>query len=154
MDLLHIDQQESQKVWFGLDGAVDFDSAAHLAGQPVAWTVSRDDGSILACFGINETFENALGEAVQGVAWALLSRPIGADHLPLTRFVRSVVASSSLRRIELFAKAREGAVTIDEVMAEATAECRWAVSLGFTPAHVLRNFGAASETYMLFERLS
>ena len=37
-------------------------------------------------------------------------------------------------------------------MKYATPECRWAKLLGFTPAHVLRRFGAASETYMLFER--
>jgi hypothetical protein len=39
-------------------------------------------------------------------------------------------------------------------MAEPSPECRWACLLGFAPAHVLRNFGAASETYMLFERFA
>lgn len=163
-DLLSIDRQASQHLWLGLPGDIDWEQAALLAGQPVAFCARRADGSILACFGINETFDD-----VQGVAWALLSDPIGRDHLALTRFIREVVASSGYRRIELLAKARESehdfafarshglmldtTMMVNVAMAEPTPECRWAVLLGFTPAHVLRQFGAASETYMLFEHI-
>lgn len=164
-DLMDIHRQPSQNLWLGIPGDVDFEDALHLASQPVAWTARRDDGSILACFGINETFEG-----VQGVAWALLSHPIGADHLALTRFIRAQVESAGLQRIELLAKASEieglfafsgghgltldSAMLVSAAMANPTPECRWAELLGFQAAHVLRRFGAASETYMLFERIA
>lgn len=164
-DLLDIDEQPSQRVTLGMAGTIDWESAAHLACQRVAWTARRDDGSILACFGINETFPQ-----VQGVAWAVLSAPIGKDHLALTRFMRRAVRDSGLRRIELFARCaavegtraffREHHCPVDSgtmvavAMADPTPECRWAVRLGFEPAHVCRRFGLADEPIMLFERIA
>lgn len=164
IDLMQIDAQESQKLWFGIECAPDWNNAEALAAQPVAWCARRDDGSLLACFGINETFEG-----VQGVAWALLAEPIGKDHLPLTRFVRGVVEGCGLRRLELFAKCvpieqtraffiEHGApvdsgVMVKAAMSEPTPECRWAAALGFEPVHVLRRFGFADEAMMLFERI-
>ena len=151
-DLLAITAQDSQKLWLGTPGEVTWEQAEVLADNPVAWTAWRPDGSILACFGISELFEGK-----HGVGWALLSQPIGEHHLALTRRIQAEVCGAGLRRIELLARAKGPArgwlAPVAEVMADPTPECRWAVLLGFTPAHVLRNFGAASESYMLFECL-
>lgn len=163
-DLLAIEAQDSQKLWLGIEGTPDWDSAHALAEQDVAWCARRDDGSLLACFGINETFPGA-----QGVAWALLSQPIGKDHLALTRFIRGVVEACELRRLELFAKSvpiedtraffrKHGApvdsgVLVALAMSKPTPECRWAVMLGFEPVHVMRRFGFDDEAMMLFERI-
>lgn len=164
-DLLTIERQDSQALWLGTPGDVTDEAAAGLAGEPVAWTAFRPDGSVLACFGIAETFAG-----VQGVAWAMLSQPIGRHHLALTRFIRDVVQAAPYQRLELLAKAREieavvevgrahgftpmPAALVNVAMADPTPECRWAELLGFTAVHVLRKFGAASETYMLFERIA
>lgn len=169
-DLLHIAAQDSQLTWLGTEGEVSQETAEHLAAQPVAWCVRRGDGSILACFGINETFWDRMGNAVQGVAWALLSSPIGNDHLELTRFVRKQVEECGLKRLELFARAvdiestlaffkehgapHDCSALVAAAMSDPTPECRWAVALGFEPAHVIRKFGGDSETYMLFERVA
>ncbi len=162
-DLLDIEAQDSQVMWLGQSAEVDYESAAHLADQAIAWCARRDDGSILACVGINETFPGK-----QGVAWALLSSPIGEDHLPLTRFMRRQIDDCGLERVELIAKCAEAELfTVDidgyemqlqgdalckAVMADPTPECRLAQMLTFEPAHVMRKLGFASESYMLFER--
>lgn len=162
-DLFEIERQESQLLWLGQKGDISEEAAEILADQPCAWTAWHA-GRIVACFGISEIFPN-----VQGLAWALLSREIGARHLQLTRFMQREVRECGLVRLELLAKASEkaeelavvgeelrvrfpGQQLVARAMKDPTPECRWAVLLGFTPAHVLRRFGAASETYMLFER--
>lgn len=161
-DLLEIERQESQLLWLGQEGDITLEAAELLAEQPIAWTAWRA-GRIVACFGISETFPH-----VQGVAWALLAGDIGADHLALTRFMQKTVRECGLVRLELLAKASEaaevlavageqnglrlsGPLLLLEAMKEPTPECRWAQLLGFDAVHVLRRFGAASETYMLFE---
>lgn len=158
-DLFEIERQESQILWLGSPGDITWETAEILAAQPVAWT-AWVEGRIMACFGISETFEG-----VQGVAWSLLSGSLGVHHLPLTRFMQREIAQARLARIELIAKAAEYGEAIARypvaaarspvtaVMADPTPECRFAALLGFNAAHVLRNFGAASETYMLFEKL-
>ncbi len=159
-DLLKIERQPSQAMMFGVEGSVSREEAEGLAAQPCAWT-ARLDGRIIACFGINETFA-----PVQGVGWAVLARGIGAAHLPLTRFIRDrCVLSSGLKRLELFALANDaepilarwpdldGCELLAAVMVNPTRECAWARLLGVRPAHVLRKFGLASETYVLFERI-
>ncbi len=163
--LLAMKAQRSQQTSLGMPGDVDLAMANNLADQPEAWMAGRRNGDTIACFGISETFPG-----VQGVAWALLADGIGSDHLELTRFVRKVVDECGLQRLELLAKAAEieetrgffkecgapteGDALVQAVMTDPTPECRWAVALGFEPAHVLRKFGAASETYMLFERIA
>lgn len=151
-DLFEIERQDSQVMWLGTSGDVTQESAQVLASQDIAWTARRDDGSILACFGISDLFPGT-----HGVAWALLSQPLGADHLALTRFVQNVVAGAPHRRLELLACSAdvpEGSLDpVSAAMADPTPECRWAALIGFGAAHVLRNFGGASETYMLFERI-
>lgn len=158
-DLFEIERQESQVLWLGAPGEVDAEAAQLISEQDCSWTAWAD-GRILACFGISETFPGS-----NGVAWSLLSRSIGKYHLPLTRFMRGELERSGLPRIELLAKALEVEPIIEKnphvtdpatwrlaAMADPTPECRWAVLLGFTPAHLLRRFGAACESYMLFER--
>lgn len=164
-DLFEIVAQDSQKLWLGVPGTCEPEQAENLASMPVAWCARRGDGSVLACFGISEHFPGR-----HGIAWALLSQPIGKDHLALTRFVRRQVEHAGLVRIELLARAADIEATraffaehgapvdsyamVAAAMSEPTPECRWAVLLGFEPAHVLRKFGGASETYMLFERIA
>lgn len=161
-DLFEIERQESQLLWLGQKGDISDEAAEILASQDCAWTAWHG-GRIVACFGISEIFAG-----VQGLAWALLSGEIGVHHLELTRFMQREVRECGLVRLELLAKASEkaeemavlgeelrappsGQVLLAQAMKHATPECRWAVLLGFAPAHVLRRFGAASETYMLFE---
>lgn len=162
-DLMEIDRirQPSQLRVMGCDGAMTWEEAKHHEGQSVGWCARIGDRPI-ACFGINETFPG-----VQGVGWAILSTPIGAAHLALTRFIRDrVILASKLKRIELFALARDAEVIVKHwpeldsaqllaaVMAHPTRECAWANLLGLAPAHVLRKFGQASETFVLFERIN
>lgn len=142
-DLLTIQRQETQRLTLGLDATPTLEEADALADEPEAWTLRRvhRDGSarIVACIGIVETFPG-----VQGVAWAVLAAGIGADHLALTRFARAMLARSmsagGLQRIEAIAKPGR--------------EAEWAKLCGLAPVHLLRKFGAASETYFLCERLS
>lgn len=151
-DLMAIDVQDSQATFLGQDAMPDEETALQLAANPVAWTAYRRDESVLACFGFNEAFPGQ-----HGTAWALIGKGIGSDHLALTRFVRKVVAGCTLPRLDVLARAKDvrpGSFNpIAESLAEPTPECRWCVMLGFKPAHLLRKFGAAGETYMMFERI-
>lgn len=158
-DLLEIKAQDSQLLVLGAAAEVDPESAALLADQPESWTAWYG-GRIVACFGVSETFPGK-----HGVGWALLSASMGVHHLAITRFIRSRIAQMDLPRIEVLARAAdveflfqfshewEPFALVAASMTEPTAECRWAKALGFEPVHVLRWFGAASETYMLFERI-
>lgn len=159
-DPIAIKRQPSQRRVLGLDAQMSSEEAEHHAAQRVAWTAWHDDRRV-ACFGISETFAG-----VQGVAWAILAPRIGALHLPLTRFMRGEIASAGLARIELLAAANDAEAILSRwpdldpaqllaaVMVNPTRECAWARLLGLTPAHVLRRFGAASETCVLFERIA
>lgn len=160
VDLVTIERQPSQELWLGIDGSCDWEQAQYLAAQPEAWA-AVDGKGVVACFGINETFPG-----VQGVGWALLGRNIGARHLQLTRRAREVITGCGLQRVEMICRARDieplvaefpefdNAMLLAAAMAEPSPECRWAQLLGMTPAHPLRRFGAASETYILFERIA
>ncbi len=135
-DALAIVVQSSQRIELGLDRSVKTiaeATAMEYAGP--AWTAIGRDGRILACAGFAETFPG-----VQAVAWAMLAAGIGAAHLAITRYARRRLSELRYRRIELIAAY------------EPKAE-QWAILLGFEPAHVLRNFGAASERCILFEVL-
>ncbi len=150
-DLFAIDVQDTQTTFLGVDATPDEETALSLAAQPVAWTARRADGSVLACFGFNEAFPGR-----HGTAWALLAKGIGRDHLALTRFVRDVVADCRLDRLEVLARSHDyggGISGMSAALAEPTPEVRWCLMLGFEPAHLLRKFGGAGETYMMFERI-
>lgn len=160
-DLFLVDVQDSQRMFLGQDATPDEDTADTLAAQPVAWTAWRADGTVLACFGFSEAFPGR-----HGTAWALLASDIGRDHVALTRFVRKVVAGCTLDRLDVLARCEDvepimldgkpwprPAALLKLALVEPTPEVRWCLMLGFEPAHLLRKYGAAGETYMLLERI-
>lgn len=158
-DLFEIKVQPSQHVQMGVPLRTSRDDAMAMAMQPCAWSV-RYEGRLIACFGIVEMFEGA-----QGHGWCHLAEVLGAAHLPLTRFMRRTLEASHLARVDLIAAASDAepilasfgqmdpGMLLAAVMATPTRECTWARLLGFTPAAVLRKWGAASETHVLFERV-
>lgn len=136
IDALEIQRQASQRLQLGIERTMSLEEAAELARGPgEAWTVRHRD-RVVACIGLRETFPGR-----QAVAWAILAEGLGAAHLAVTRFARARIAASPLRRIEAI------------VRAETPAECTWARLVGLQAAHVLRCFGALSETHVLFERI-
>lgn len=163
-DLLAMQVQPSQSLVLGEAHSWDPAEAEQLAAQPVAWcarsAAPADKGRIVACFGIVELFAGT-----QGFGWAALAPGIGAAHFELTRFVRGQVAGCGLARLELRAVASpefeadlaaaggEAADPLAVAFRRATPEMRWAVLLGLKPVHVLRQYGAARETFVLFEKI-
>jgi hypothetical protein len=156
-DLLAIAAQPSQELTLGLKAAYSREEAEALAGQPVAWSCFCGP-RLVACFGIFEGFPGQ-----QGVGWAILASGIGACHLELTRFVKSQVEGCGLARLDVHARAADieetlaahpdldSAQIVTLAMTVPTPECRWAQLLGLKAAHLLRRFGAAGESVMLFE---
>lgn len=151
-----LDRQDSQATQYGLDPLdMEWSTAEAVAAQPNCWAALRGV-EVLACLGISESFPG-----VQGVAWAFLGRGIGRDHHALTRFAREVViGQSDLRRIEAIVRCGDPPFDSDsqlELMTwclqHATAQVRWAIDVGLSPAAVMRKFGQASETHMLLERI-
>jgi hypothetical protein len=158
-DLLAIEPQDSQRQQYGLDvGDMDPEHAAALAGEANSWAVLRGD-TVLACIGISQTFPG-----VQGVAWALLSRHMGRDVVPVTDFTaRVMIAGSPLQRIEAIVRSRDipahfaadnPRLLFLHAMAAPTPQVRWAIKVGLHPVHVMRKFGAAGEAHMLMERIN
>lgn len=160
-DLLALEPQSSQRMTLGIDtSALSADEAEILCAQQEAWAI-RADGRLIACFGIQETFPEA-----QGVAWAILGERIGPAHLAMTRFAAGRIRKSPLSRIEAIVRGPDAesildvfpgldsAQLIEAAMTMATPECIWARLVGLKPAYVLRKFGAARETHVLFERIN
>lgn len=158
--LIDLPRQPSQRVQLGIDiDAMTLEEAEHLCAQPCAWLCSWH-GQPIAAIGITETFPGR-----QGVGWAALTACLGAAHLPLTRFARTCIAESPLARIEAVGRANDAEAILDQfpgldpyqlvtaVMQCPTPECAWLRLLGMKPVHVLRKFGGAAETNMLFERI-
>ncbi len=136
IDMLVIQRQASQLVQLGIERTVSMEEAEAIAeGEGEAWT-ARHHGRIVACLGLRETFPGR-----QAVAWAVLAEGLGAAHLAITRFARARIRASKLVRIE--------AIVRQSVPAEAA----WAQLVGISPVHVMRGFGAASETHILCERI-
>lgn len=161
-DLMALDLQPSQRMTLGLETRdVSIDEAEDLASSRFAWSV-RHDGRLIACIGIAETFAGS-----QGVGWAHLARGIGSAHLALTRFARARIADCGLPRVEAIVRApdAENAIASFPFLAQdpegllvamlqtPTPEMVWIQLLGLRPAHVLRKFGAAAQTHMLYERI-
>jgi hypothetical protein len=161
VDALLIQRQASQRIQLGLERDMSDEEAEALAEGPgEAWTIFAGD-RIAACVGLRETFPGA-----QAVAWAILSEGLGAAHLAVTRHARARIAASPLNRIEAIVTAGVDAELVlqkfrpldaeqllEAVLAVPTPETRWAAAVGLKPAAVLRRFGAAGETHVLFERI-
>lgn len=159
VDLIAIERQPSQRLQLGQVVDVSPEEAAALATQPLAFAVEAD-GRLICCMGIMETFPGK-----QGVAWAIFAPGIGRAHVAITRHARWQLAHCGLARVEaivLGADAEpivtrwphlDGAQLLAAVLATPTPECRWAAAIGLQPAAVLRKFGGASETHVLFERI-
>lgn len=135
-DALRIQRQPSQRIQLGEErGEISLEEAQDLAECGEAWTAWRGETPI-ALFGLRETFP-----PVQGVAWAILSQGLGADHLAITRRAARMVRESALVRIEAI------------VPLDSPAEAKWAELCGLKPGYVLEKFGAASEPHLLLERI-
>lgn len=155
-----LDRQPSQLVQLGVEVSMDDEEMYALAAEREAWAC-YDGDRLIACVGIRETFPET-----QGVAWAVLASGVGRATLALTRFARSRILGSGLKRIEAVARAGDAEAILaqypelnaaqlsEAVMALPTPECAWARLVGLSPAHVLRKFGQAAETHMLFERIA
>lgn len=174
-DLLAVDRlrQASQVTALGIHQDYAQEQAEELAAQPCAWAVRRplrpfdelrtqgEREELIAAFGIYEMFPGR-----HGTAWALLTPAIGASHLAFTRFVRGQAEACGLARLEVLARVEpvedllavrddlDAGQIAELVKLRPSAEYRWAVLLGFRPMHLLREYGAAGESYMLFERIS
>jgi hypothetical protein len=160
-DAIEIRRQASQRVQLGLAREMTIEEAEALAeGDGEAWTLFAG-ARIVACVGLRETFPGA-----QAVAWAILAEGLGAAHLAVTRHARARIAASGLNRIEAICTAALDAEAVlaetgpldagqllQAVMAVPSPEMRWAAAVGLAPAAVLRRFGAAGETHVLFERI-
>lgn len=157
-----IDPQESQRTQYGLDPLdMDWSVAEAIAANPGCYAVLRGE-EVLACLGVNPTFPGAAG-----VTFAFLAKGIGRDHHVLTRFARDVVIGQcTLPRLEAIVRCadieevtdtewpwNDAAVRLAIALGEPTPQVRWAMAVGLRPVAVLRNFGAASETHMLLERI-
>lgn len=158
-DVLAIEAQPSQRMTRQMEGELDFDAAAQLASETIAWSARRG-GQLIACFGIYEKIPG-----LRGIAWCILAEGIGASHLELTRFLRSQIEGCQLRRVELYAVANSVEVELASLpdldagqvvaiaMSKPSPECRWAQMLGLRPAHLLRHFGEDGRSEMMFERI-
>lgn len=157
-----IERQPSQRMQLGIPiEAIDPAEVEELASQQTTAAFLRD-GVPIGVMGVAETFPGT-----QGVAWAIFAPGLGADHLAMTREARRRLDRSPLVRIEAvvpcasierFMREIPDATPAEQlrVVTEPrfrTPEIRWAMALGFQPAHVLRKFGAAAETHLLLERI-
>jgi hypothetical protein len=160
---VEIRRQPSQAMQLGLRADMSVEDAEALASGREAWAALEGDGAaerIVACFGIIDTFPDA-----QGALWATLSDQVGAHHLAITRFCHARLALVDLPRVEAIVECADAEPVLARfpdldagellaVLCEApTPSMRWAASAGLKPSAVLRKYGAASETHMLFERI-
>lgn len=157
-----IERQPSQRVQLGIPiETISAGEAEDLADQQTTAAFLRD-GVPIGVMGVAETFPGTAG-----VAWAIFAPGLGADHLAMTREARRRLDRSPLARIEAVAPCAEierflvlvpEATPTERIRAVTyprfrTPEIRWAMALGFEPAHVLRKYGAAAETHLLLERI-
>lgn len=151
--------QPSQRRVLGLEHDPDQFELARLCAGTVALAARRGE-RLLACFGIVEQFGG-----VHGVAWAMLAAGLGSAHLAITRRARAELERCGLARVEMLARcedvegllarhpALDPGMIAQLAVSAATPEIRWGRALGFSPAHVLRCYGAAGESVMLMERI-
>ncbi|WP_404480042.1 hypothetical protein [Novosphingobium sp. BL-52-GroH] len=154
-DWFEIERQPSQARVLGAEpDDINWDTAEVLASQPAAWAARRGE-RLVALLGIGEHY---VGK--HGVAWAVLGRDLGTAHLAVTRKARDVIWNSGLNRIELIARAADTSFFLQRDRADMrwaldakriTPECKWAMLLGMTPAHLMHGYGPDCEAHMLFE---
>ncbi|BBC99095.1 hypothetical protein [Sphingobium sp. YG1] len=165
-DLLRIERHPDQMVQLGLSGPIQSQDALVMCGVGEdgdwgeAWAC-RWNGRLVACLGLRVTLGGS-----HVIAWAIMAMGIGAAHLAVTRFARSRVERGAYGRIEAVASAPDvealisnvgpldAQQLIEVVMLAPTPEIRFAMLAGLAPAHVLRRYGAASQTHMLMERIA
>lgn len=162
-DLLCFEPQPSQRTQYGVPtGEMSIEEAEAHASMASSWTAWAGERAI-ACMGILETFPGQ-----QGLAWTWFAEGIGRHHLAVTRFARDeIVGKSRLPRIEAIVRCVDVEPLLEilpdlgrgELLAATlernfrSPEVRWAIAVGLEPVHVLRKYGAASETHMLLERI-
>lgn len=146
--LLSLAVQPSQALQMGMPLVIDDHHAQQLAASPHG-IAAIEGGRVAACMGIVESYAGR-----QGVAWAFFALDLMRVHLRFTRAVREVIANSGLRRIEAVCPAPLHAEILADALAYATAEMRWAQCVGLRPSYLLRAFGAASEPFVLHERIA
>lgn len=149
--LLALEVQPSQSMQIGMPLVIDQEHAERLASSPhgiAALEYGNGSYRVAACMGVIEAYAGR-----QGVAWAFFAENLMRVHIAFTRAARALIANSGLRRIEAVLPAPQDAQTLAEALAAPTPECRWASILGVKPVYLLRAFGAASEPFVLHERI-
>jgi len=156
--------QPSQGRPLGFDYEPGPEEIRRMCEGTIAWAALEGDEwniRVAACFGVVETFPG-----MHATGWAMLADGIGRAHLAVSRFARQCMAECQLPRVELLARCHdvEGLIAqhpgldpgqiVALATAEPTPEIRWGMMLGFSPAHVLRCYGAIGQSVMLMERLS
>jgi hypothetical protein len=160
---LAIRRQDSQRLQLGIVADFDADDAERIAAAPGECWAAVEGDRVVAVFGLIEVFPRR-----QATAWAVLSSDIGRHHLAITRFCAERIAQSVYRRIEAIVECEDVEPWIGrfpdidqgeliEALMQSdlrTPGVRWALACGLKPAAVLRCYGQASETHMLFERIA
>lgn len=113
---------------------IDAAWGARVASNGEAWTAEQD-GKIIGCGGLLRL------HAGHALAWVLLSEPLGAALIPITRHARRAIAASPCPRIEAL------------VRADWPEALEWAVLLGMSEVAVLRQWGPLGTPHVLFERV-
>ena len=163
----HVDAirlQRSQARPLGIDYVPGAAEIERMCDGPTAWAaIEVDDhrSRVVACFGVAEQFAG-----MHATGWAMLADNIGPSHLAVTRFARRCMDECTVPRVELLARCHDVEGLLERhpgldpgqivalATAEPTPEIRWALMLGFKPAHVLRCYGADGGSVMLMERLA
>lgn len=106
-DVVQLDLQPSQHVTLGVHARhLSFEEGCELLEHGTdCWTAVRADGRILACAGLRYLWPASARSNGHALAWALLGKGLGRDHLAITRFLRGVIARSPLTRIEAIVRA-------------------------------------------------
>lgn len=169
MEIRHaamIERQNSQATTLGVHVEMNEEyGQAILSTEGEAWAaveISEAGERVVALFGLMEAFR-----AKQATGWAVFSSDIGVHHLPITRFARDRIVNAYYSRTDLITECADAEPLLErlpdldpgELLALLTAPhvrtpgVRWALAIGMKPAAVLRKYGQASETHMLFERI-
>jgi hypothetical protein len=159
---VEIRRQPSQRLQLGLRADLSEAEAAELAKGREAWAALASNGiadRIVAIGGIVDVFPGT-----HGALWATLSDRVGKHHLEISRYGRLLVERCPLGRLEAIVEAPDVEALVTRTAGDAgqlielarlspTPEMRWAEMSGLKAAAVLRRYGAAGQTHMLYERI-